>query len=43
MTCYRDIAEIELAEVKQNIEGLVEDIGVSALPDASPSVRYDFS
>lgn len=38
--CFSDIAEQESAEARKNMTGLIEDLGLCPLPDASPFVKY---
>ena len=36
-TCFSDIAKEETQQAASQMPGLIEDLGVSCMPDASPS------
>ena len=39
----RDIADEESQAAESTMVGLIKDLGVSLLPDASPATKYDIS
>ena len=39
-TVFRDVAEVESKESAAHMEGLIKDLGVCPLQDASPRLKY---
>ena len=39
---FRDISQIESNQAQQSMDDFIEDLGISAMPDASPYTRYKY-